>query len=172
MTSTQALNNVQSVPVAGAALTTVPPVVLGPTTKRKGFGLAFWLFSIWLGIVLIWAIFGKHLPFAHRDNDYITSALINDGKWTKTFSWSHPLGTDQNGNDWLSAAVVGARNSMIIAFATILFGFIVGFLFATTMLKSVFDVCRTWIKDAALAVAHSVSWINTYFHDFTILTLG
>jgi peptide/nickel transport system permease protein len=110
-----------------AVESSVAPVALEPTTKqRKGFGLPFWLFTAWLGIMLIWAIFGKKLPFAHAKNDYVTSALINDGKWTKTFSWAHPLGTDQNGNDWLSAAVVGARNSMIIAFATIIFGFLVG----------------------------------------------
>jgi peptide/nickel transport system permease protein len=96
------------------------------TPRKKGFGLLFWFFVVWLGVVLIWAVFGKHLPFAHRGSDYQTAGLINDGKWLKTFSWKHPLGTDQNGNDWLSASVTGARNSMIIAFATIMFGFFVG----------------------------------------------
>ena len=95
-------------------------------TKKKGFGIIFWLCVGWLGVVVIWAVFGKHLPFAHKDPDYITASFINDGKWRKVFSWKHPLGTDQNGNDWLSAAVQGARNSLIIAFCTVAFGFLVG----------------------------------------------
>jgi peptide/nickel transport system permease protein len=96
------------------------------TPKKKGFGFVFWFFVAWLVVVLIWAVFGKNLPFAHQGSDYQTAGLINDGKWMKTFSMKHPFGTDQNGNDWLSASVTGARNSMIIAFATIAFGFFVG----------------------------------------------
>ena len=93
---------------------------------RKPFGVPFWFATGWLGLVIVCAIGGKHLPWAKKNPDYITSALINDGKWTKTFSLAHPLGTDQNGNDWLAAATLGARNSMIIAFATVIFGFLLG----------------------------------------------
>lgn len=100
--------------------------VTAPTKKKKGFGIPFWCFFSWLCVVIMCAFVGRRLPFADKDPDYITSALINDGKWTKTFSLNHPLGTDQNGNDWLSAAIVGSRNSMIIAFATVLFGFFFG----------------------------------------------
>ncbi len=114
------VNEVMSTPVLAPAITISEPV------KKKGFGIFFWLFLAWLGVVLIWAVLGKHLPFARSNADYQTSALINDGKWTQTFSSRHILGTDQNGNDWLTAAVEGARNSMIIAFGTILFGFFVG----------------------------------------------
>jgi peptide/nickel transport system permease protein len=94
--------------------------------SKKPFGFAFWFFVSWLGIVLICAIFGKLLPFAGKAPDYITASYINDGKAAKVFGWAHPLGTDQNGNDWLSAAVEGSRNSMVLAFATIFFGFLVG----------------------------------------------
>jgi peptide/nickel transport system permease protein len=93
---------------------------------KRPFGVAFWCFVGWLVVVLLCAIFGKLLPFANKPPDYITASYINDGKWTKVFSWAHPLGTDQNGNDWLSAAVEGARNSMVLAFATIFFGFLIG----------------------------------------------
>jgi peptide/nickel transport system permease protein len=99
-----------------------PPQLL----KRRGFGAAFWVAASWLGLVVFCAIGGKHLPFANKQPDYNTSAFINDGKWTKVFSLKHPLGTDPNGNDWLSSAMQGARNSMIIAFATVLIGFLLG----------------------------------------------
>jgi peptide/nickel transport system permease protein len=101
-------------------------VVKKVKSDRKGFGIAFWFFVFWLGIVILCAIFGKHLPFANKQPDYAGSTLINEGKWLQTFSWHHPLGLDPNGTDWLAAAVQGARNSMIIAFATIIFGFVVG----------------------------------------------
>lgn len=95
-------------------------------TKRKGFGVPFWILTGWLGVVTVCAIFGTHMPRGNVQPDYLTSALINDGKWMKVFSWKHPLGVDPNGNDWLSAAIQGSRNSMIIAFATVFFGFIMG----------------------------------------------
>ena len=106
------------------AIVAAEPVVA--KRVRKPFGIPFWVAVSWLAIVVVCAIGGKRLPWAKKDPDYITSAFINDGKWTKTFSWAHPLGTDQNGNDWLAAATLGARNSMIIAFATVIFGFLLG----------------------------------------------
>jgi peptide/nickel transport system permease protein len=108
----------------GSAEVSKPAKALGK--NKKSFGIPFWCFTGWLGLVLTAAIFGKNLPFANKEVDYLGSALINDGKPWQTFSGTHPLGLDPNGNDWLSAAVVGARNSMIIAFATIAFGFLVG----------------------------------------------
>lgn len=96
------------------------------TKVRRPLGIPFWVAVSWLSLVVVCAIGGRHLPWAKKNPDYITGALINDGKWLNTFSWAHPLGTDQNGNDWLAAATLGARNSMIIAFATVIFGFLVG----------------------------------------------
>jgi peptide/nickel transport system permease protein len=111
-----------------------PPSLQSPTVaagaesikRQRAFGKPFYFFAGWLGLVIICAIGGKRLPFADRDPDYLTGALINDGKWAKVFSLNHPLGTSQNGDDWLATAILGARNSLIIAFATILLGFLVG----------------------------------------------
>jgi peptide/nickel transport system permease protein len=94
--------------------------------RQRAFGIPFWIFCGWLVVVIVCAILGNRLPFAGKDPDYLTGALINDGKWTKVFSLKHPLGTSQNGDDWLSAAIVGSRNSLIIAFATVLLGFLIG----------------------------------------------
>ena len=94
--------------------------------RSRDFGIPFWIAVAWLGVVLLGAVGGKHLPWGHKSPDYITSGLINDGKWRQTFSMKHLLGTDQNGNDWLTAATVGARNSMVIAFATVFLGFLLG----------------------------------------------
>lgn len=111
---------------AAAPAGTATPAPVTATSKRKGFGIAFWVAVTWLGVVLFNAIGGKHLPWGNKPADYITAAKINDGKWLQTFSMHHPLGTSQNGDDWLTAATIGARNSMIIAFATVAFGFLFG----------------------------------------------
>jgi peptide/nickel transport system permease protein len=105
---------------------TVAQVESANRDRSRDFGVPFWIAVFWLGVVVLCAVGGKHLPWGHKDPDYLTSALINDGKWKQTFSMKHLIGTDQNGNDWLAAATVGARNSMIIAFATVLLGFLLG----------------------------------------------
>lgn len=108
-------------PAAPAAATAAPPAV-----PKKPYGVAFWVAVVWLAIVLLSAIGGKHLPWGNKPADFITGMKINAGDWKGTFSWAHPLGTSQNGDDWLTAATIGARNSMIIAFATVAFGFLFG----------------------------------------------
>ena len=110
----------------GSAPTSQAAAAAVDRTKRKGFGVAFWILTGWLGVVTVCAIFGTHMPRGNVQPDYLTSSLINDGKWMKVFSWKHPLGVDPNGNDWLSAAIQGSRNSMINAFATVFFGFVMG----------------------------------------------
>jgi peptide/nickel transport system permease protein len=100
-----------------------------PTIRRKPLGKAFWVAVTWLGIVTFCAIFGRFLPFVKKGTeiqDFITGILVTDGKWTKTFSHNHLLGVDSSGNDWFSLLILSARNSIIIAAATILIGFAIG----------------------------------------------
>jgi hypothetical protein len=96
----------------------------------KRFGPFFWFCTAWLGVITLFAIFGKLLPFADKEPDYLTGALVGgleEGKdWKNTFSRAHPLGTDENGNDLLAGVIQGSRNSIIIAFATVILGFLMG----------------------------------------------
>jgi peptide/nickel transport system permease protein len=126
MTTISASNSIVTIDAASSAVEAEVSDKELKKRAKKSFGIPFWFFVTWLGIVLFCAVFGKLLPFANKAPDYTTASFINDGKASKVFGWAHPLGTDQNGNDWLSAAIEGARNSMVLAFATIFFGFLIG----------------------------------------------
>jgi peptide/nickel transport system permease protein len=117
------------------SVTSIPEVLATPTSSIKkqrggGFGPFFWFCCAWLAMVTIFALFGKWLPFADKEPDYAVGALINgleEGKdWKNTFSSNNLLGTDENGNDILANLILGARNSVIIAFATVILGFLMG----------------------------------------------
>ena len=120
-------------PLAGTSsgVPTDPVTMRAPAIQQRsgllsGMGAAFWCFVIWLGVVVVMAIGGKSLPWVKNDSDYVTGALVADGQWRKSFSFSHLLGVDASGNDMLSIITIGARNSMIIAFTTIIVSFLIG----------------------------------------------
>jgi peptide/nickel transport system permease protein len=96
---------------------------------KKPMGKAFWIATFWLGLVAIFAIVGRWLPFVKKGDDttdFLAGAMVTDGKWLQTFSKSHWLGVDSSGNDWFSLLILSARNSLIIAVATIIIGFGIG----------------------------------------------
>lgn len=97
----------------------------GATSKKK-FGLSFWVAVGWLTLVVFCAIFGSLLPMVKTVPDYLAGADVGEGGWTRHVTWSHPLSTDAQGNDILSNLIIGSRNSIIIAFATIILGFVIG----------------------------------------------
>ena len=104
------------------------PIALRPIA-RKPMGRAFWIATSWLGLVGICAVFGPWLPFVKKGDDatdFLAGAMVTDGKWLDTFSKSHWLGVDSSGNDWFSLLILSARNSLIIAAATIVIGFTIG----------------------------------------------
>lgn len=96
----------------------------------RSFGRFFWFCSAWIGMIVVFAVLGKFLPWAKKDPDYLIGGYIQGtepGKgWKDTFSMNHILGTDENGNDLLAGITLGARNSLTIAFATVLLGFLFG----------------------------------------------
>jgi peptide/nickel transport system permease protein len=106
-----------------------PPAPL-TLPKKKGLlddmGAWFWCCVTWLGMVAFFAIFGPRLPGVLKESS-IEAIVNNSGKeWNQTMSLKRPFGWDENGTDIMSAVILGARNSMIIAFATIVLAFLLG----------------------------------------------
>ncbi len=99
----------------------------GSTAKRtKGMGVLFWASSVWIGLILLAAVFGDLLPL--KDANRINPA----DKLLPIFSDGYILGTDQLGRDILSRLVQGAQVSVFISVVTVTVGILVGGLIGTT----------------------------------------
>ena len=95
-------------------------VAAAPGTKKKrGYGLTFWLATVWLVVVLICAVFANLLPV----KDPLTPDVINKLALPGPDHW---LGTDGLGRDTLARLVHGARVSVTISVTAVAIGMVVG----------------------------------------------
>lgn len=78
-----------------------------------------------VAVAVIVALFAPYLaPFDPYDQD-LTQRLIAP-VWAAGGSWTHPLGTDGFGRDYLSRLIYGARISLLIGFSAALIAGLVG----------------------------------------------
>ncbi len=87
--------------------------------KKRG-RVTFWIAGGWLGTVIFLAVFADYLPFV----DSYSAGSVLDGKLPP--SLDHWMGTDVNGRDIFSRWVYGARVSLAIGLAAIVFGLTIG----------------------------------------------
>lgn len=87
--------------------------------KKRGYGLTFWMATVWLVVVLICAVFANLLPV----KDPLTPDVINKLALPGPDHW---LGTDGLGRDTLARLVHGARVSVTISVTAVAIGMIVG----------------------------------------------
>jgi peptide/nickel transport system permease protein len=85
----------------------------------KPLGFLFWMAIGWLGLVFLLAVFANLLPLPNPD--FQNYSAIN-----ALPSIHHLLGTDDLGRDLLSRLIFGARVSLIVGFASVAIGTIVG----------------------------------------------
>lgn len=105
----------------------VERVVVAPKSKRRPWGVPFWVASAWLVILTLAAAFSSVLPIRKtNDPDFLLGATVGSGAWTKSFGTAHWLGVDDSGNDLLAYALKGARTSLLVGFGTVLLAFLVG----------------------------------------------
>ncbi len=98
--------------------------------EGKSLGFMFWLSVAWLSLLVFVAIFADVLPFKPLKEADLLAALpiqTGDKSWLRSlFSLKTPLGVSQSGVPTLTQLVYGARSSLLIAFGTVFFGFLVG----------------------------------------------
>ena len=104
-----------------------PIAIAVPTNNRSKLGVLFWIALVWLGIVLIAALFGSFFPL--DDPTRINPAA----KFLPVLSDGHLLGTDQLGRDMLARLVDGAKISVFLSLTTVSVGIAVGGLVGTTV---------------------------------------
>jgi peptide/nickel transport system permease protein len=103
-----------------SAIEQADAIVAGPAKKRRrGFGVTFWLATIWLALVLICAVFADLLPV----KDPLVPDVLNKLAYPGPDHW---LGTDGLGRDTLSRLVHGARVSVTISVTAVAIGMVVG----------------------------------------------
>lgn len=81
--------------------------------------------ATFLAIVILVAIFAP-LVAPYDPNAQSLASRLRPPAWMDRGSWVHPLGTDQLGRDLFSRVIIGSQVSLIVGFATVLVGTIVG----------------------------------------------
>lgn len=111
----------------------------GAPFKRK-FGVAFWIAAGWLGLITLLALLAPWLPIKDPEIgvkvDRETGEICEQGTSDpncRLLSLEQPfvnpdvpLGTNKLGRDMLSQVIWGARTSLLVGFASIVFGIAIG----------------------------------------------
>ena len=114
-TSTPVVAGVQTLTLEPSA---APPVQVEKAATKK-LGVFGWIAIIWLVAVVAGALLAPVLPISAPDKKFILEA--RDGP-----SLSHPFGLDGIGQDMFSRVIFGARASLLVSSASVLFGLIGG----------------------------------------------
>lgn len=91
---------------------------------QKRLGLGFWLAVGWIVLIVLLAVLAPVLPLKDPNQNFID--IAGKGRPPYSPSWEHLLGTDQDARDVLSRTIYGARVSLVVGFAAVAFGFVVG----------------------------------------------
>jgi peptide/nickel transport system permease protein len=110
----------------------LPPVeeILGPSPgqllRRRIFGhRALVLGGAVLGVIILLALLAPLIaPYDPYHQDLVSR--LSKPVWQPEGSWSHPLGTDQLGRDYLSRLLFGARVSLLIGFSVAILSGLIG----------------------------------------------
>jgi peptide/nickel transport system permease protein len=106
-------------PGAGAQALAPRLPASGILSKKGGLGITFWICLGWVVFMILLAVFASVLPIkAPNFQDY---SAVNVGPTAH-----HLLGTDDLGRDLLSRVIFGSRVSLVIGFAPILAGLVIG----------------------------------------------
>ena len=88
--------------------------------KRFDVGLVFWIFTLWIAITVLAAIFASLLGL--QDPNQGNYDILNQGPTT-----AHWFGTDDLGRDIFSRVIYGARVSLTVGFGALTIGMIAAY---------------------------------------------
>ncbi|WP_426572982.1 ABC transporter permease [Aquihabitans sp. McL0605] len=106
--------------VAEPAVSTEASPVDVHVTKKKGLGFTGWLAAGWLILIIGSAILAPILPLDDPN------AQVAPKRFAPLQGTGPILGADANGRDLLARTIYGARVSLVIAFAAVMIGFVIG----------------------------------------------
>jgi len=95
------------------------PGATGIPRRRAGLGVLFWVCAGWVLLMVLVALFA---PVLHLTSPtYQNYSAVNAGP-----SIHHLFGTDELGRDLMSRVIYGSRVSLIIGFAPVAIGLVIG----------------------------------------------
>jgi len=89
--------------------------------RHQGIRTGFGIFAIILLLALLAPLLTPHDPYQQNLANRLLPPV-----WDKAGSWTHPLGTDHLGRDYLARLLYGARISLSIGFLAACIGGIIG----------------------------------------------
>ncbi|HLN05592.1 MAG TPA: ABC transporter permease [Acidimicrobiales bacterium] len=92
-------------------------------SRWKGFGWGFWVAIGWVVFIVLLAIFANLLPLPDPNTASNSCLSVAPGAGPGA---GHIFGCDDNSRDVLSRAIFGTRVSLIVGFASISIGLLVG----------------------------------------------
>ena len=86
---------------------------------KRPLGALFWFALVWVALVAILAIIANWLPLPNPNHQNYAAINASPGI-------HHILGTDDLGRDLLSRIIFGARVSLVVGFASVAIGMLIG----------------------------------------------
>ena len=104
----------------------IAPMTPGQLLRRRAMGHRG--FQIGLGILILLFLVAIFAPLVAPMDPYAQSlsSRMLPPVWAEGGSWGHLLGTDQNGRDYLSRLIYGARISLAVGFGAATIGMFIG----------------------------------------------
>ena len=100
-----------------------PPGTSGTRSRLAGLGFGFWLAVAWIVGITLLAIFANLLPLPNPNTASSSCLTVVPGAGPGP---GHILGCDGNSRDVLSRVIYGARVSLVVGFASISIGLLIG----------------------------------------------
>lgn len=89
--------------------------------RHKGFIIGGIAVLLTFMVALAAPLLAPHDPYAQDLNKHLIPPV-----WQEKGTWSHPLGTDNMGRDYLSRVIYGCRISLVIGFSIMLIALVIG----------------------------------------------
>jgi peptide/nickel transport system permease protein len=106
--------------LAEAVAAEVPP---DERAVERKLGIGFWIAIAWVVLVVMLAILAPWLPLKDPNERYLNREL---GLPPYSPGGEHWFGTDRDGRDMFARTIFGSRVSLVVGFAAIAFGLVVG----------------------------------------------
>lgn len=121
------------------------PAAVREGVEKKTLGLGFWLAVGWIVFIVLVAALAPWLPIKDPDQNFID--IQGKGRPPYSPSADHWFGTDQDARDMLSRTIYGGRVSLIVGFAAVAFGFLVGGTIGMIggFLRGIFDAVSSFV---------------------------